>query len=183
MHGSLKSRFPAAPISARLARPTSPTPTLKRPSWQYEELKFDPTSCACATVLPSPSAQQASLPTPKNICARSQPRQLIEIQTLIAEANRGLIALRRGEFEKGEQLYRKAIDGFRLANIPQLRISATAYLAREAALANHPKAASLIADAKISIVKATHHSAPRIIVQAEEHLKAQASRDVAGGRS
>jgi hypothetical protein len=40
------------------------------------------------------------------------------VQVLIAEANSGLIAMRRGALERGEQLYRKAIDGFRLANIP-----------------------------------------------------------------
>jgi Tfp pilus assembly protein PilF len=95
---------------------------------------------------------------------------------LVAEANLGLIAMRRKQFETAEQHYRKAIDGFRLSDMPTLQKSATAYLARDAARADHPKAANFIVEAKDGAPKIDQRNTLRVIAKAEVYLEEHASR-------
>lgn len=54
---------------------------------------------------------------------------------LIASANLGLIALRRGHLEQGRSMYEKAISGFKKAGIPDLEASGLSYYALELARA------------------------------------------------
>lgn len=70
-----------------------------------------------------------------------------EIVALICEADRGLIALRRGETSKGEAHYQKAISGFRRQEHTQLERLAHAYFAREAVRASLPIARKLLDEA------------------------------------
>jgi tetratricopeptide (TPR) repeat protein len=104
------------------------------------------------------------------------PETADRVQVLVAEANLGLIAMRRKRFEIAEQHYRKAIDGFRQSNIPTLQKSAMAYLAREAARADHPKAASFIVEAKDGAPKNDQRNTLHVIAKAEVYLKEHASR-------
>jgi tetratricopeptide (TPR) repeat protein len=63
---------------------------------------------------------------------------------LVLEANRGLIALRRGNVAEGRSLYQAAVDGFqRMGNTRMARL-AEAYLIREAVLAKLPEARKLL---------------------------------------
>jgi tetratricopeptide (TPR) repeat protein len=66
----------------------------------------------------------------------------------IGEADRGLIAFRRGHVSEGEAHYRKAISGFRRQEKNDLERLARAYLARESARAGIPDAHQLIAEAE-----------------------------------
>ena len=51
----------------------------------------------------------------------------------IAEANRGLIAFRRGKTHEGRSRYQKAIDGFQQIGQAQMALSAKTYFCRELA--------------------------------------------------
>jgi tetratricopeptide (TPR) repeat protein len=68
------------------------------------------------------------------------------IYAMIGEADRGLIAFRRGHLSKGEAHYRAAIQNFRQQQKTEMEHLARAYLAREAARAGSPNAPKLLAD-------------------------------------
>lgn len=72
---------------------------------------------------------------------------------LIAQANRGLIALRRGNIDEGKRFYNKAIDGFKKQNALRNEAVARAYFAREAARAGLPEATFLIKIARADVEK------------------------------
>jgi tetratricopeptide (TPR) repeat protein len=54
-----------------------------------------------------------------------------DTQSLVAAANRGLIACRRGQLAAGRDLYRRAISGFKKAGHSELEAAALAYMAAE----------------------------------------------------
>ncbi|WP_421736548.1 hypothetical protein [Caulobacter sp.] len=64
----------------------------------------------------------------------------------VAEANHGLIAIRRGNFEEGRARYRRAILGFQHLGDRTLAASAQLYLGRELTLAGQPDAEQALSD-------------------------------------
>jgi tetratricopeptide (TPR) repeat protein len=64
----------------------------------------------------------------------------------IIEANRGLVALRRGELDQGRLHYKNAIRGFRVKGLTENEYLARAYFAKEAASAGLSDTAALIKD-------------------------------------
>ena len=67
---------------------------------------------------------------------------------LVATANWGLIAFRRGDTTAGRHLYRNAIDGFHRLGLPRMERLAKAYFAREAARVGLSDTSEIIAAAE-----------------------------------
>jgi Tfp pilus assembly protein PilF len=67
---------------------------------------------------------------------------------LVAEANRGLIAMRRGNLDLGETLYRRVISRFRQEKMFEAVATAHAYFAYEAIIAKHPLTFEILKEAK-----------------------------------
>ena len=101
---------------------------------------------------------------------RNLPKDSDRETALVAEANHGMIAMRRGNLVAGEEHYRIAIAGFRQEQNPRMMRSAQAYFAREAAKAGHPKASELVSEAKAGLSIPTNPVAARVIKIAEELL-------------
>lgn len=70
-----------------------------------------------------------------------------DIARYVSIANWGLIAFRKGAFEKGRARYDEAISGFRRLGHLGSQTTAKLYLAREAGIANQEDAENLAADA------------------------------------
>ena len=82
----------------------------------------------------------------------------------VAEANFGLIQLRRGEAERGCTHYRKAIEGFVRAGNLMAAASARAYFAREATMAELSNAPKLVEEARASWKKTgVGHNHPALV--------------------
>ncbi|MDX8458186.1 tetratricopeptide repeat protein [Mesorhizobium humile] len=88
----------------------------------------------------------------------------------VSEANRGLLAMRRGEHAAGVAHYRTAIEGFREQQKPIYVAVAQTFLAREAALAGLEEAKALIKDARDLCTKAALKGQEWILKEAEEAL-------------
>lgn len=71
-----------------------------------------------------------------------------EAIALVLEADRGLIALRRGQHAEGRAFYQAAIQGFRRRKDLGMEILAHAYFSREAARAGLEDAAQLLTEAE-----------------------------------
>jgi len=96
-----------------------------------------------------------------------------DVHVLIGEADRGLIALRRGQVSEGEEHYRRAIAGFRrLQNLEMERL-AQAYLAREAVRAGVAHAEKLVADAEKSGAGFLKPAVERVLKSARAMLDAR----------
>jgi hypothetical protein len=96
----------------------------------------------------------------------------------VAEANFGLIQLRRGEGETGCTHYRKAIEGFVRGGNSMGAASARAYFAREATMAKLSNAPKLVEEARASWKKAgVGHNHPALVdlerMEASEVLAAK----------
>ena len=100
---------------------------------------------------------------------------------LVSEANRGLIAMRQGDLAKGDELYRKAIFGFRQLQEQKMARGAMAYYAREAVRAKHPRALELLAEAKHRLVPESNRVAATVLKQTEGLLALQTVRPASGG--
>ncbi|MDE0163782.1 MAG: hypothetical protein OXL36_01685 [Bryobacterales bacterium] len=93
-----------------------------------------------------------------------------ELNWLVSEANRGLLAMRQKNHVLGLTHYKRAINGFskkkdeRSANIARI------YLAREAALANIPEAEALIKNARAAISRLNTSTHNHVIQEAEQAL-------------
>jgi tetratricopeptide (TPR) repeat protein len=98
-----------------------------------------------------------------------------DVNTLIKEANRGLIAFRRGELSKGEAYYRTAIQGFRQQQKTEMEHLARAYLAREAALAGSGNAQNLLAEVESIKVEPVRPEVKRVARSARAILDAARS--------
>jgi len=107
--------------------------------------------------------------TLREIRSESEDRSIL----LVSEANRGLIAMRQGDLAKGDELYRKAIVGFRQLQEQRMTRSAMAYHAREAVRARHPRASELVAEAKHGLKLESNRIAALVLKQAEELLMLQ----------
>lgn len=94
---------------------------------------------------------------------------------LVSEANRGLIAMRQEDLARGDELYRKAISGFRQLQEQRAARIAMAYYAREAVQAKHPRALELVAEAKHGLVPELNRIAVLVLKQAEGLLMPQAA--------
>jgi tetratricopeptide (TPR) repeat protein len=96
----------------------------------------------------------------------------------IAEADKGLIAIKRGHFDLGRDYYRGAIEGFKRNNNLVLERLAKAYFAREAVRAGLPDAAQILLEAKTTALTPTNHDVASIIARAE--ALAQESMKIGG---
>ena len=96
-----------------------------------------------------------------------------EVRAHIAEADRGLIAFRRGQVVEGEAHYRKAIAGFRRQQKWELERLAQAYFAREAVRAGVPHAHELLAEAEKSSPGEGRPEVKRILSTARAILHAR----------
>jgi tetratricopeptide (TPR) repeat protein len=91
--------------------------------------------------------------------------------TSVAEANRGLIAFRRGLNDFGIAQYRLAISGFnRIGDVGNERI-AYAYLAREAVRSNDPQAKAFVDEAEGKLAKADAPQARNVLGEAKTMLE------------
>jgi tetratricopeptide (TPR) repeat protein len=90
---------------------------------------------------------------------------------LVTEANRGLVAFRRGETELGTSLYKKAIDGFRYRQRTYLTTSARLYFAREALRAKIPQGEAAMSEAKRDLEKHKFPDLLRVAQQTEKHVE------------
>jgi tetratricopeptide (TPR) repeat protein len=98
---------------------------------------------------------------------RSLSKDTDERQLLVAKANQGLIAFRKGNLEEAKQLYNEAIQGFYRQNDMFSHTSAQLYLAREAILANVAEAADLFSKAKKAVEKLNFAALRRNLEQVE----------------
>jgi tetratricopeptide (TPR) repeat protein len=89
---------------------------------------------------------------------------------LVSEANRGLLAMRRGDHTAGVKHYRAAIEGFRELQKPAFVAIAQTFLAREAAIAGLAEAKALIKEARELRAKAAFTGQEWILKEAEEAL-------------
>jgi tetratricopeptide (TPR) repeat protein len=89
---------------------------------------------------------------------------------LVAEANRGLVSMRRGNVERGRDQYRKAIQGFRAQQNLRLARTALAFWAREAIFAGLSDGPKFLQEAKTGLVPSVTPGAARVIKEAEARL-------------
>lgn len=94
----------------------------------------------------------------------------------IAEANRGLIAFRRGHVDDGVRRYRAAIAGFKKVQSAEQERVALSYLAREAVRANAPKAEELLHEAEKTLGNSDSQQARKVLKDARTMLEAQQLR-------
>jgi tetratricopeptide (TPR) repeat protein len=90
---------------------------------------------------------------------------------LVGTANQGLMAFKRREFEKGEALYRNAINGFKRKGSEYLAISAHAYFAREAKRSGHPRSSEIVKEAMAAVGGKKHRIAERILKQLDPPIQ------------
>ena len=88
----------------------------------------------------------------------------------ISEANRGLVAMRRGQHDLGVALYRSAIDNFGRIGRGSSADIASIYLAREAARSRIPDARTLVNRARDVIGRLGNRGYEKIMKQAERAL-------------
>lgn len=100
------------------------------------------------------------------------------VVTHVAEANRGLIAFRRGLNDIGIQQYRLAIAGFRRANDVRHEGIALSYLAREAVRADDPQAKSFVKEAESKIGKGSSPQARKVLEAAKLMLQVSPTRQM-----
>jgi Tfp pilus assembly protein PilF len=92
---------------------------------------------------------------------------------LVAEANRGLIAFRRGLPLEGKARYQNAIDGFQREGFGLMALSAKTYLSREAVRFGLPEAESMIEELRSSVKNSHVNSIKRAFKAAEDFLAAR----------
>lgn len=85
----------------------------------------------------------------------------------VGEANKGLIAMRRGNIEKGLGHYRAAIAGFRRDESGEAERAALTFLAREAVRAKAPKADAIVAEAEKKLGTNDDHHARKVLREAK----------------
>ena len=95
-----------------------------------------------------------------------------EMTKHISQANRGLLAMRRGEHILGSAHYREAINGFGHLKEDRFADVARIYLAREAALAIAPNAEALVKDALDSVDRLQTGRYNHIVEMAKKALAA-----------
>ena len=89
---------------------------------------------------------------------------------VVSEANRGLVAMRRGEHDLGVALYKNAINGFRRRGHGPGAEIASVYLAREAAIARIGDADNLVRRAREAMERPGTKGYEGIMEQAERAL-------------
>ena len=89
---------------------------------------------------------------------------------VVSEANRGLVAMRRGEHDWGVALYKKAINEFRRRGHSAGADIASVYLAREAAIARIRDADNLVKRAREAMERAGTKGYEGVMEQAERAL-------------
>jgi tetratricopeptide (TPR) repeat protein len=97
------------------------------------------------------------------------------VAALIGEADRGLIAFRRGELFKAEAHYQTAIQGFRQQQMTEMEHLARAYFAREAARAGSESAHRLLAEVESTSGKPVRPEVERVTRSARAILDAAPS--------
>jgi len=90
---------------------------------------------------------------------------------LVAEANRGLVAFRRGNVRLGASFYKKAIDGFRYRQRTYLAASARLYYARETLRAGCPEGEAALIEARRDLDKYKFADLLHIAEQVQEQPK------------
>ncbi len=94
-----------------------------------------------------------------------------ETNWFMSEANRGLLALRRGEYASGLTHYKGAIAGFVRQQNTTCANAARLYFAREAATARIPEARELVKEAREIKNPRKRHLFSRLLREAEEALR------------
>lgn len=92
---------------------------------------------------------------------------------LVAEANRGLIAFRRGLPTEGKALYQIAIDGFQREGQGLMALSAKVYFSREAVRFGLPEAEKMIEELRSAVKNSHLNSIKRVFKMAEDFLAAR----------
>jgi tetratricopeptide (TPR) repeat protein len=85
-------------------------------------------------------------------------------------ANYGLIALRQGRFDDGDQLYRKAIEGFKRNDNTYGQLSAYAHYAYEAIKSGHPTQDKIFREAEAAISKNTKAITAKYVLESARQL-------------
>ena len=134
-------------------------------------LIFDPRSSQLRNGLAFSLASQGRLDEAQTILNTISADSEEDLMALVADANRGLIAIRVGDFERGVALYRKCIAGFRAAGNLNLARAAQAYLTREAVRAKLPDAEKFLREAKDGLSPSTNPVAARVVKSVEALLE------------
>ena len=92
-------------------------------------------------------------------------------EVLRAEANRGLIAMRLGDYEKGRALYRATIGKFRELKLGRYADLAQIYFAREAAIAGAADAEKQVRMARDALVRLETSIHDHVLREAERQLR------------
>ena len=88
----------------------------------------------------------------------------------VSQANRGLLAMRKGRVDIGLDYYGKAINGFQKLGDWRSADIARIYRAREAALAGSDDAASLVEDAHVAVKRLRTRVHGHVIIEAKKAL-------------
>ena len=99
-----------------------------------------------------------------------------EIMGLVTEANRGLIAYRRGQTELGRTLYQKAIDGFRYKQNLYMATSARLWFAREATQSGTADGDEAMAEARRDLEKNRWPDLRRVAEDNDKQRKEKADK-------
>jgi tetratricopeptide (TPR) repeat protein len=97
------------------------------------------------------------------------------VEALVGEADRGLIAFRRGDLVNAEAHYQTAIQGFRQQQMTEMEHLARAYFAREAARAGSESAHRLLAEVESISGKPVRPEVERVTRNARAILDAARS--------
>lgn len=136
-------------------------------SISQDGIKHDPRSASLRNSLVFALACSGKLREAEQALQETKSYSVDRVSELVAEANRGLIAFRRGQFENGEAMYNNAISGFRQIGSDYLATSALAYLAREAASSGHLRAKDFLHQAQRALERRPHPAAEKIVKQIE----------------
>jgi tetratricopeptide (TPR) repeat protein len=135
-----------------------------------EGLSFDPKSISLLNSLAFALASQGRLDEADDALRQIPDEHKDKNLLLVADANRGLVAMRRGEIDKGRNFYRKVIQSFRSQQNPHLARSAQTYWAREATRAGVPDGAEILEEARKGLIASPNSVAARVLKEAETYL-------------
>jgi tetratricopeptide (TPR) repeat protein len=92
---------------------------------------------------------------------------------LVADANRGLIAFRRGKYLEGITCYEQAIGGFKRSGLSHMALSASTYLCREMVRADLPVGKKMAEALRLAVKNSQDNAIKKAFQGVEDFLAAQ----------
>jgi hypothetical protein len=91
----------------------------------------------------------------------------------VADANRGLIAFRRGKYLEGITCYEQAIGGFKRSGLSHMALSASTYLCREMVRADLPVGKKMAEALRLAVKNSQDNAIKKAFQGVEDFLAAQ----------